>query len=530
MMADDARNEIVIERNLLIPMNDGASLSADLYRPAGNGPFPALMSFYPYHKDDMIGASFEGPRRYFAAARLCASADRFSRARRLRWRRVGSDASQRGRRRRAGVRMDRAAELVRRQRRDVGPVVRRNQLAQSRGRKSAASESDRSDPGLREHLCRLHRARRMPHAARLLRRMGFVHARDEPDAADQHRSPTAAGIGCGWIASSSSVPYVLPWFEHPDFDEYWSAKAVDPAKITIPTFIIGGWRDIFPEGMPALYPHLKGPKKLLMGPWMHGLPDGSPYDAIEFLPEMKRWFDHYRARREERHRAGISGHHSCAEFARRRPHGGTSANGRSRARRRIRFSSARMARCGPSADREEQGENYRADPTIGTAAGLWDPMALGVGLAAGPNRRRYEIARVHDRAARRGYRDQRRARGRHSCRDHRGRRCQPGREIVRRRSRRRLGAHHHRMAEGESSQLARAAREASQWRGLRIQDSAVEHVVSSAEGAFRFGSAFRAPIFRICGPMRGSPSCACSSAASARRASRCRRFPHRRRN
>jgi hypothetical protein len=24
------------------------------------------MSFYPYHKDDMIGASFESSRRYFA--------------------------------------------------------------------------------------------------------------------------------------------------------------------------------------------------------------------------------------------------------------------------------------------------------------------------------------------------------------------------------------------------------------------------------------------------------------------------------
>ena len=40
-----------------------------------------------------------------------------------------------------------------------------------------------------------------------------------------------------------------------------------------------------------------------------------------------------------------------------------------------------MGKLGPSsADREEQGENYRADPTIGAAAGLWDPMALGVGL------------------------------------------------------------------------------------------------------------------------------------------------------
>ena len=47
--------EIVVERNLSIPLSDGATLSADLYRPAGQGPFPALMSFYPYHKDDFIG-------------------------------------------------------------------------------------------------------------------------------------------------------------------------------------------------------------------------------------------------------------------------------------------------------------------------------------------------------------------------------------------------------------------------------------------------------------------------------------------
>jgi len=44
-MQDEAPNEIVIERNLLIELKDGASLSADLYRPAGNGKFPALMSF-----------------------------------------------------------------------------------------------------------------------------------------------------------------------------------------------------------------------------------------------------------------------------------------------------------------------------------------------------------------------------------------------------------------------------------------------------------------------------------------------------
>ena len=38
-MSDDARNEMVIERNLLIPLKDGASLSADLTGP------PATASF-----------------------------------------------------------------------------------------------------------------------------------------------------------------------------------------------------------------------------------------------------------------------------------------------------------------------------------------------------------------------------------------------------------------------------------------------------------------------------------------------------
>ena len=131
--------------------------------------------------------------------------------------------------------------------------------------------------------------------------------------------------------------------------------------------------------MPALYPHLKGPKKLLMGSWMHGLPDGSPYDAIEFLPEMKRWFDHH-VRGEKNgidkdSPVTIHVQNSREGNAWRHEHEWPIA----RANAHTLFLGAN-GKLGPSADREEQGENYRADPTIGTAAGLWDPMALGVGL------------------------------------------------------------------------------------------------------------------------------------------------------
>src|SRR3954462_6464843 len=51
-------------RNQLIPLPDGASLAADVRLPDGNGRFPAIACFYPYHKDDLEGASHDAINRY----------------------------------------------------------------------------------------------------------------------------------------------------------------------------------------------------------------------------------------------------------------------------------------------------------------------------------------------------------------------------------------------------------------------------------------------------------------------------------
>ena len=43
------------ERNLLVPVRDGVCLAADVLRPNGGAPLPALLNFGPYHKDGRGG-------------------------------------------------------------------------------------------------------------------------------------------------------------------------------------------------------------------------------------------------------------------------------------------------------------------------------------------------------------------------------------------------------------------------------------------------------------------------------------------
>ena len=46
-----ARYEMHLERNVEVPMRDGARLRANIYRPDADGRFPVLMTFGPYGKD-----------------------------------------------------------------------------------------------------------------------------------------------------------------------------------------------------------------------------------------------------------------------------------------------------------------------------------------------------------------------------------------------------------------------------------------------------------------------------------------------
>ncbi len=40
--------DVTVEENVMIPMRDGVQLQCDIYRPAGPGPFPTLLTRSPY--------------------------------------------------------------------------------------------------------------------------------------------------------------------------------------------------------------------------------------------------------------------------------------------------------------------------------------------------------------------------------------------------------------------------------------------------------------------------------------------------
>ncbi|MFN5298591.1 MAG: CocE/NonD family hydrolase [Planctomycetaceae bacterium] len=104
------------------------------------------------------------------------------------------------------------------------------------------------------------------------------------------------------------------WFEHPTFDDYWKQEdcSLHFDQMNVPCFTIGSWYDFMNQGSVASYvgrqhlagPNSKGRQQLLIGPWLHGglqgknnakvneleYPDNAKFDGEQHL---LRWMDHH---------------------------------------------------------------------------------------------------------------------------------------------------------------------------------------------------------------------------------------------
>lgn len=111
--------------------------------------------------------------------------------------------------------------------------------------------------------------------------------------------PVPSVFGEGWREEwlrriEGTEPWFLPWLEHQVEDGYWRHGSVffdGYEAIEAATMIVAGHADGYHNMAFRGFERLRGPKRLLFGPWSHMSPKNSmPGPRIDHVPEMIRWW------------------------------------------------------------------------------------------------------------------------------------------------------------------------------------------------------------------------------------------------
>ncbi|MEU5684935.1 peptidase S15 [Streptomyces venezuelae] len=102
-----------------------------------------------------------------------------------------------------------------------------------------------------------------------------------------------------WLTRLAAVePFIHTWLDHQTRDDYWRHGSVceDYSAIGAAVLAVGGWHDPYRDTVLRLVEHLPDDRvRGLIGPWSHQYPDRGlpPGPSIGFLQETLRWWDHH---------------------------------------------------------------------------------------------------------------------------------------------------------------------------------------------------------------------------------------------
>jgi uncharacterized protein len=284
-----------IVKHVSIPMSDGVLLSADMVAPKADGPFPVVFDYYPYRKDDLSAGALRR-QRYLAQRGYVA----------LRVDVRGSGSSQ-------GVAED---EYVLQEQLDALEAI--EWMARQPWSNGNVGMYGTSYGGFNSLQVAMHR----PPALKAICPMYFTDNRYTDDChykggamqmlydiatyglsmvVSNALPPYPEATGRDWAATweerlEHNEPWLLNWLEHQTYDDYWKHGSLceDYEAIQCAVYLIGGWRDGYTNCNLRTFQHLRCPKKLLIGPWLHAQPDtGVPGPNVDHLHEMVRFFDYW---------------------------------------------------------------------------------------------------------------------------------------------------------------------------------------------------------------------------------------------
>jgi len=332
MSDDQTLNQIVIAKNIMVPMRDGVGLATDIYRPAHNGegqsgPFPTILCRTPYNKSDLryveVGEFFsqhgyvaviqdlrgrnksQGMGQYFHTVNPHEGIDGYDT---IEWIASRSWSDEK-----VGMVGSSFAAVTQVAAALEGPPH------------LTAIWPDVTPTNNYFHQAREGGAMQM-HMFWAL----FVHAQDELEIAD---NPEAQQVVWEGLRNMRNLIKQTPWqkgetplavvprleqvlfdyYTRGEYDEYWAQKcnnfeAFFPDHADIPGFFSGGWFDPYATAMTEYYSAMKAKNKssqrLLMGPWAHvgmrgdstftgDVDFGSPsvWGVAHYFAEQLRYFD-----------------------------------------------------------------------------------------------------------------------------------------------------------------------------------------------------------------------------------------------
>ncbi|WP_327097589.1 CocE/NonD family hydrolase [Nocardia vinacea] len=314
--------DVVVEKNLRVPMRDGVELATDVYRPTVGGPFPTLVERIPYNKEiygmasgwvDVLraaGAGFAvvvqdtrgrsqsaGTFRPFADEGA-DGADTIAWAAAQPWSTgsVGMFGSSYTGATQWLAAAERPPALATISAAVTSSDYYDNWLYQGGAfRLGFALQWVTSTLGLGELLRNAStEAERLAEVRRMLDAMDDVFrtlpVRDHP-------------------LLTAIAPYLTEWLDHPERDDCWARLSARGAAATdIPVLNIGGWHDLFLGGTIDNYLALRDrtaqpdarQQRLIIGPWAHGATSGvfperafgvqAGADAVDITGVQLAWF------------------------------------------------------------------------------------------------------------------------------------------------------------------------------------------------------------------------------------------------
>ncbi len=100
-----------------------------------------------------------------------------------------------------------------------------------------------------------------------------------------------------WLRRLEGNPWLGPrWAAHQTRDGYWRHGSVleDWSRLAVPILAFGGWADGYMNMVPALVDQAPGPVRGIIGPWVHLYPHMAvPGPRIGFLTEALAWWDRW---------------------------------------------------------------------------------------------------------------------------------------------------------------------------------------------------------------------------------------------